>query len=230
MLVRPECLAFIEPRELVNPYIAAVIALLDYGSGNLRSVHKALLAVGATVQLVQRPEGMRDAQAVVLPGVGAFDDCLNALQRQELLEAGREFIRTGRAFLGICVGYQALFEKSEEFNSCAAGLGIFGGKVVRFADANGLKIPQIGWNQLAITRPDCPLYRGVPDGSYVYFVHSFFPRPTDDAIVATRTEYGETFASSVWRDNLFATQFHPEKSQKVGLQLLRNFVDLAAKG
>lgn len=230
MLARAERLAFIEPHDVVNPYTAVVIALLDYGSGNLRSVHKALLAVGATVHLVQRPEGMQNVRAVVLPGVGAFDDCLNALRKQELLEAAREFIQSGRPFLGICVGYQALFEKSEEFNSCAAGLGIFGGTVVRFASASGLKIPQIGWNQLAITQPDCPLYRGVPDGSYVYFVHSFFPRPTDDSIVATRTEYGETFASSVWRDNVFATQFHPEKSQKVGLQLLRNFVELVAKG
>lgn len=230
MLARAERLAFIESHDVVNPYTAVVIALLDYGSGNLRSVHKALLAVGATVRLAQRPEGMQNVRAVVLPGVGAFDDCLNALRKQELLEAAREFIQSGRPFLGICVGYQALFEKSEEFNSCAAGLGIFGGTVVRFASASGLKIPQIGWNQLAITQPDCPLYRGVPDGSYVYFVHSFFPRPTDDSIVATRTEYGETFASSVWRDNVFATQFHPEKSQKVGLQLLRNFLELVAKG
>lgn len=206
-----------------------MIALLDYGSGNLRSVHKALLKVGAHVRLVQRPDGMADASAVVLPGVGAFDDCLNALQRQELLAAAREFIRTGRPFLGICVGYQALFERSEEFNSCAAGLGVFQGSVVRFAEQPGLKIPQIGWNQLEIVQPDCPLYRGVADGNYVYFVHSFFPRPADAGIVATRTTYGRPFASSVWRDNVFATQFHPEKSQKVGLQLLRNFVELAGK-
>jgi glutamine amidotransferase len=205
-----------------------VIALLDYGSGNLRSVHKALLKVGADVRIVQRPEGMRDARAVVLPGVGAFDDCINALRKQELLEASCEFIKTGKLFLGICVGYQALFEKSEEFNSCAAGMNVFGGKVARFTEQSGLKIPQIGWNQIEITQPQCPLYRGVASGSYVYFVHSFFPKPTDASIVATRTEYGETFASSVWRDNVFATQFHPEKSQKVGLQLLKNFVDLAA--
>jgi glutamine amidotransferase len=205
-----------------------VIALLDYGSGNLRSVHKALLKVGAEVRIVQRPEGMRDARAVVLPGVGAFDDCLNALRKQELLEAAREFIGTGRPFLGICVGYQALFERSEEFNSCAAGLGVFGGRVVRFAESPGLKIPQIGWNQIEIARPDCPLYRGVADGSHVYFVHSFFPKPADDSIVATRTDYGGRFASSVWRDNVFATQFHPEKSQAVGLRLLRNFVEIAS--
>ncbi|HWX19884.1 MAG TPA: imidazole glycerol phosphate synthase subunit HisH [Candidatus Binatia bacterium] len=203
-----------------------MLALIDYGSGNLRSVHKALLKVGAEVRVVQRPEEIRDARAVVLPGVGAFDDCIQALDRQGLLAASREFIRIGRPFLGICVGYQALFEESEEFNSCAAGMGVFQGRVVRFSQNNGLKIPQIGWNQLEVVQPECPLFRGVPSGSYVYFVHSFFPQPVDASIVATRTTYGEAFASAVWRDNVFATQFHPEKSQKVGLQLLRNFVEL----
>ena len=204
-----------------------MIALLDYGSGNLRSVHKALLKVGAEVRIAQRPDEMADARAVVLPGVGAFDDCMQALEKQSLLEASRKFIQSGRPFLGICVGYQALFEKSEEFNSCAAGMGIFKGSVVRFANGNGLKIPQIGWNQLEVVQPQCPLFRGLASDSYVYFVHSFFPKPTDTSIVATRTTYGETFASAIWRDNVFATQFHPEKSQKVGLQLLKNFVELA---
>jgi glutamine amidotransferase len=204
-----------------------VIALLDYGSGNLRSVHKALLAAGAQVRVAQRPEEIGDARGLVVPGVGAFDDCIHAMQRQELLGASRDFIRSGRPFLGICVGYQALFERSEEFQSCAAGLGIFQGRVVRFSGSHGLKVPEIGWNQVQLSRPDCPLYRGIADGSYFYFVHSFFPKPLDDSIVATRTEYGERFASSVWRDNIFATQFHPEKSQKAGLQLLRNFIGLA---
>ncbi len=163
----------------------------------------------------------------MLPGVGAFDDCIHALRQQELLAASRAFIQTGKPFLGICVGYQALFERSEEFNSCAAGLGVFQGSVVRFAEKPGLKIPQIGWNQLEIVRTDCPLYRGIASGSYVYFVHSFYPQPADQSIIATTTDYGDTFASSVWRDNVFATQFHPEKSQQVGLQLLKNFVDLA---
>jgi len=203
---------------------------MDYGSGNLRSVHKALLKVGAEVRIAQRPAEMADARAVVLPGVGAFDDCIHALERQELLEAARKFIQSGRSFLGICVGYQALFEKSEEFNSCAAGLGIFQGRVVRFSEKNGLKIPQIGWNQLEIIMAGCPLFRGISTGSYVYFVHSFFPKPADSSVVSTRTTYGETFASSVWRDNVFATQFHPEKSQKVGLQLLKNFVEFARSG
>ena len=203
-----------------------MIALIDYGSGNLPSVHKALLKVGADVRLARRPEEIADARAVVLPGVGAFDDCMNALRKQELVAACKAFILSGRPFLGICVGYQALFEKSEEFNSCAAGLGIFKGSVVRFSEANGLKIPQIGWNQLEDINRQCPLFRDVADGDYVYFVHSFFPKPEDKSIIATRTTYGETFASAIWRDNVFATQFHPEKSQKVGLQLLKNFVEL----
>ena len=204
-----------------------MIALIDYGSGNLRSAQKALLQVGADVQVVRKPAELTGARAVVLPGVGAFDDCVNALQKQDLLEASRQFIQSGRPFLGICVGYQALFEKSEEFNSCAAGLGIFQGKVVRFTEQPGLKIPQIGWNQIELAQPNCPLFRGIAAGSYVYFVHSFFPKPVDASIVATRTTHGESFASAVWRDNVYATQFHPEKSQRVGLQLLKNFVDLA---
>ena len=204
-----------------------MIVLLDYGSGNLRSVHKSLLKVGADVRIAQRPDEIGDANAMVLPGVGAFDDCINALCKQELLESARDFIQTGKPFLGICVGYQALFERSEEFNSCAAGLGVFKGSVVRFAEKPGLKIPQIGWNQLDIVQANCPLYRGIANGSYVYFVHSFFPQPVDAGIIATRTDYGDTFASSIWRDNVYATQFHPEKSQEVGLQLLKNFAELA---
>ena len=206
-----------------------MIALLDYGSGNLRSVHKSLLKVGADVRLVQRPDEIGDARSLVLPGVGAFDDCINALRKQELLDAAKDFIKTGKPFLGICVGYQALFERSQEFNSCAAGLGVFSGSVGKFSEKNGLKIPQIGWNQVEIVQTDCPLYRGIENGSYVYFVHSFYPQPVDASIIATRTDYGNTFASSVWRDNVFATQFHPEKSQKVGLQLLKNFVGLTKK-
>lgn len=204
-----------------------MIALLDYDSGNLRSVEKALKKVGADVRVTREPKGINGAAAVVLPGVGAFDDCMNALQKQELLEGVRDFIKTGKPFLGICVGYQALFEKSEEFNSCAAGLSLFKGKVRRFSEKPGLKIPQIGWNQIDIAQSNCPLYKNISGGSYVYFVHSFFPEPQDDSIVATRTTYGDTFASSVWKDNVFATQFHPEKSQNIGLQLLRNFVELA---
>lgn len=204
-----------------------MIALIDYGAGNLRSVHKALKFLGAEVRIVTRPDEIDGARAVVLPGVGAFDDCIQALDRQELLAACRDWIQQDRLFLGICVGYQALFDRSEEFNSCAAGLGVFKGSVVRFPDQPSLKVPQIGWNQIEITRPDCPLYQGIESGSYVYFVHSFHPQPEDESVIATRTEYGRSFASSVWRGNAYATQFHPEKSQAVGLRLLKNFVELA---
>lgn len=208
-------------------YPLGMIALLDYGSGNLRSVHKALLQVQADVRVVRDPEGLASADAAVLPGVGAFDDCVRALDHQHLFAATRDFIHSGRPFLGICVGYQALFEKSEEFNSCAAGLGLFRGTVTRFSETAGLKIPQIGWNQIELVQTGCPLFRGIGEGSYFYFVHSFYPKPIDSSIVATRTVYGETFASSIWRENVFATQFHPEKSQKVGLKLLQNFVELS---
>lgn len=202
-----------------------MIALLDYGAGNVRSVQKALTAAGGDVQLVPSPELVKQADAVVLPGVGAFDDCINAMQQQELFEAAREFVFTGKPFLGICVGYQALFENSEEFNSCAAGLGVFEGSVVRFPDTE-VKVPQIGWNEVHVTQPNCPILQGIESGSHFYFVHSYYPKPKDESIVATRTEYGVNFTSAVWRNNVFATQFHPEKSQKVGLQLLTNFVNL----
>jgi imidazole glycerol-phosphate synthase subunit HisH len=205
-----------------------MIALIDYGAGNLRSVHKALKYVGAEVRVVTRPDEIGDAHALVLPGVGAFDDCINALRKQELIEASLQFIKTGRPFLGICVGYQALFEKSEEFNSCAAGLCLFGGRVVRFKESAGLKVPQIGWNQLDIRKPNCPIFKNIDSGSYVYFVHSFYPEVQDPGIIATETTYGQPFPSAVWRDNVYATQFHPEKSQRVGLQLLSNFTKLAA--
>jgi imidazole glycerol-phosphate synthase subunit HisH len=205
-----------------------MIALIDFGSGNLRSVHKALLFLHANVRLASHPDHLRDARAIVLPGVGSFDDCLNALRRQDLIEACLSFIHSGRPFLGICVGYQALFERSAEFNSRAHGFALFKGEVVRFAPAPNLKIPQIGWNQIEIAQPDCPLFRNIPSGSHFYFVHSFFPRPTDETIIASRTHHGQTFASAIAHNNVFATQFHPEKSQKTGLRLLQNFLDMAA--
>ncbi len=207
-----------------------MIALLDYDSGNIRSVEKALRKAGAEVVRTRTPEAMAGASGIVLPGVGAFDDCIQALERQGLLDAVRRWIAEDRPFLGICVGYQALFERSDEFNSRARGLGIFRGSVVRFqptAEMPNLKIPQIGWNQIHLCQSDCPLYRGIAEGSWFYFVHSFHPSPEDATIVATETTYGPTFASSVWRGNTFATQFHPEKSQDNGLRLLANFVALA---
>ena len=202
-----------------------MIALVDYGAGNVRSVQKALTAAGGDVRLASTPDKVAQADAVVLPGVGAFDDCINAMQRQELVESIREFIASGKPFLGICVGYQALFEKSEEFNSCSSGMDVFEGKVIRFS-GKGIKIPQIGWNQVNIQKPDCPIFDGIDSGSYFYFVHSYFPEPRDSSIVASRTTYGVEFCSAIWKGNVFATQFHPEKSQKAGIKLLVNFVGL----
>lgn len=205
-----------------------MIGLIDYGAGNLHSVNNALRHLGAEVMIVRTPDELDSVHAIVLPGVGAFDDCVRALKSQNLFEHIRRRIHNRTPFLGICLGYQILFEGSEEFGSTEPGLGVFGGRVVWFPELPGLKVPQIGWNALRITRPDCPLYKGIADGSYVYFVHSYYPVPTED-IVATQTEYGVTFASSVWRDNVFGVQFHPEKSQKVGLKILENFLSLSAK-
>jgi glutamine amidotransferase len=205
-----------------------VIGLIDYGSGNLRSVHRALVKVGADTRLVHDAAELAECNGIVLPGVGAFDDCLNSLRAGQMLDGCMAKIQEGIPFLGICVGYQALFQRSHEFNSSAAGLGLFEGEVVSFPHAAGLKVPQIGWNQLQIAQSECPLYRGVPNNSYVYFVHSFYPVPRDKTIVATWTEYGGPFASSVWRRNVYGTQFHPEKSQEVGLRILRNFVEICS--
>jgi imidazole glycerol-phosphate synthase subunit HisH len=210
-----------------------MIALLDYGSGNIRSVEKALVAAGGDVDRVSGPGSALDrAQAMVLPGVGAFDDCLNAMRRQSLDEAAARWIDAGRPFLGICVGYQALFDRSEEFNSCARGLGVFKGPVVRFrAPDSGLrlKVPQIGWNQVVVGSAGGAMFAGLPSGSYFYFVHSFFPKPEDTSIVAGITHYGGEFASAVCRGNVWATQFHPEKSQTAGLRLLGNFIQFARR-
>ncbi len=187
-------------------------------------MEKALQKVGGEVRIVQKVSDLKDAERLVLPGVGAFRDCMRNLDGCGMIDGVRDFICSGKPFLGICLGYQALFDRSEEGRD-ATGLGILAGSVVRFSDGT-LKVPQIGWNQIRIQQPDCPLLQGIKDNSYVYFVHSYFPKPADSRIVASWTEYGVRFASMVWRDNVFACQFHPEKSQAVGLRLLQNFVKL----
>ena len=202
-----------------------MIALIDYGMGNLRSVEKALVRVGGDVRIVSDRDAVSASDAVVLPGVGAFGDCMNNLARLDLVNAIREFIASGRPFLGICLGFQALFESSEEAPG-VKGLAVFAGSVPRFA-VNGLKVPHMGWNQLKIRRTDCPLLCRVADGSYVYFVHSYYCAPGDQKHVCGLTEYGIEFCSMLWAGNVFATQFHPEKSQAVGLRMLQNFVELA---
>jgi glutamine amidotransferase len=202
-----------------------MIAIVDYGMGNLASVQKAFEFIGARAMLTASGEEVRGADAVVLPGVGAFDDCVASLRRHGLVKPILEAIEVGKPFLGICLGLQVLFEKSEEGGQ-EKGLGVFRGSVVRFR--HRLKIPQIGWNQITVKyRP--PHLDNVPDGSWVYFVHSYHVEPEDETIVATVTEYGYEFVSAVRRENVFATQFHPEKSQRVGLQILRNFAAMARR-
>ena len=201
-----------------------MIALVDYGMGNLRSVEKALTRVGADVSIVSGAKEVSEAGALVLPGVGAFGDCMKNLGRQGLVAPLRELIQSGRPFLGICLGFQALFDSSEEAPG-VAGLGVFPGTVPRFT-ANGLKVPHMGWNRLDFKRADCPLLAGVEDGSFVYFVHSFYCQPANSDVVCGTTQYGMQFCSMLWAGNVFAAQFHPEKSQGVGLRMLENFVKL----
>jgi imidazole glycerol phosphate synthase glutamine amidotransferase subunit len=198
-----------------------MLALIDYGSGNIRSVTNALLREEADVELVSDPARLADAGAVVLPGVGAFGDCVRGLQTRGLWEPLRAWLAADKPFLGICVGYQMLFDESEE-SPGARGFGFFAGKVKRFTTP-GFKVPQIGWNQLDFSEPRHPLWRGLPARPHVYFVHSYFPEPTDPAIITARTTYGETFAASAARSNVAGVQFHPEKSQDIGLGILRNF-------
>jgi glutamine amidotransferase len=199
-----------------------MIALIDYGSGNIRSVTKALQREGADVQLVSTPEELEKADAVVLPGVGDFGDCARGIKSRGLWEPLQDWMRSGKPFFGICVGYQLLFEESEE-SPGESGFGFFRGKVKRFRTP-GLKVPQIGWNNLEFTGVKHPLWSGLPDEPFVFFVHSYFPAPEDENIVTARTTYGETFAAAAAKENVAGVQFHPEKSQDVGLTILRNFV------
>jgi glutamine amidotransferase len=197
-----------------------MIAIIDYGMGNLRSVQKAFESLGLDARVTRSAQVIQDAGRVVLPGVGAFGDCMANLERYELVEPIRRAIQSGKPFLGICLGLQLLFTESEEFGT-HRGLGIVPGKVRRFP-AGSLKVPHMGWNAIRITKPAPPL-EGVDSGAFLYFVHSYYADPEDRSLICTETEYGAPFASSIGRDNLFACQFHPEKSQTVGLNIIRNF-------
>jgi glutamine amidotransferase len=206
-----------------------VIAVIDYEMGNLRSVAKALEYVGASAVVTRDPDVIASATAAVLPGVGAFGTCMDNLRRHGLIDPVQEFIASGRPFLGICLGMQLLFEESEEFGP-VRGLGVLKGRVARFAadPAGQRKVPHMGWNTLAIRRR-APHLAGLADGTQVYFVHSYYPVPADEGVVATTTEYGDAFVSAVWHENVFACQFHPEKSQTAGLRILANFAALAGE-
>ncbi len=200
-----------------------MVGIVDYGSGNLRSVSNALLHEGAQVRLVRSPAEMEGLTSLVLPGVGAFGDCARQLKERRLWDCLHDWLNGERPFLGICLGYQVLFESSEE-SPGEAGLGFFKGTVRRFTP-NGLKVPHMGWNTLEIMNPPHPLWRGLPVDPYVFFVHSYFPVPEDPGVVTSNATYGEKFAASAARGNVAAMQFHPEKSQATGLAILRNFVN-----
>ena len=201
---------------------APLLGLIDYGSGNLRSVGKALDKIGARVEILDTPARLDGMDGIVLPGVGAFGDCAEQLQRRELWDPIADWLQAERPFLGICLGYQLLFESSEETPG-VAGFGRFAGSVRRFI-APGLKVPQIGWNALRFTRPDACLWRGLEDGAHVYFVHSYYPHPTDTRLVAATADYGGPFAAAIEHGRTMGVQFHPEKSQQAGLAMLANFV------
>jgi len=196
------------------------VAVVDYGMGNLRSVEKGLLKVGLNPLVTSSPLEVQQAKAVVLPGVGAFRDCIHELTRLNLLDTITQSIRNGKPYLGICLGLQILFTESEEFGHYE-GMNIFPGQVIRFRCPT-LKVPHMGWNRLNFQK-ESPILEGIEAGSFFYFVHSYYVVPEDPSIALATTDYGITFTSMIWKDNVFACQFHPEKSQNVGLRMLYNF-------
>ncbi len=203
-----------------------MIAIIDYDMGNLRSVAKAFEKVGATATVTRDPKVMNDASHIVLPGVGAFKDCMRNLEAYGLIDPIAKAVASGKPFLGICLGLQLLFDESSEFG-VHKGLGLIPGKVVRFPSSKDeacveLKVPHMGWNEVKKAK-ESPLLEGIDEGTYFYFVHSYYATPEDAAVTLTKTGYGVEFTSSIAKDNVFACQFHPEKSQKAGLQVLKNF-------
>ena len=212
------------------------IGIIDYGMGNLGSVSNACKFLGLDAEIISAPSRMDSCRAIILPGVGAFGDCMAHLTEHGFVAPIQKWISSGKPFMGICLGLQALFQTSEETPG-VEGIGIFKGSVKRFcgadtpvcrisqagAPAPQLKVPQIGWNAVNQKTPDCPMFAGVDNGAYFYFVHSFYVAPEDQSIVAGETDYGIKYCSAVWKDNVFAVQFHPEKSQAAGLRMLKNF-------
>lgn len=204
-----------------------MIAIVDYGMGNLRSVEKGFQKVGVEARIVTDAKAIDDAKGVVLPGVGAFRDCMLNLASHKLIDPIMKSIEKGKPYLGICLGLQVLFTESEEFGH-SRGLDVFKGRVPRFPEGE-LKVPHMGWNSIKIRRRP-PILDGIPDGEYFYFVHSYYVAPEDESVIAATTDYGIEFTSMVWRDNIIAVQFHPEKSQTMGLKILENFGNMVKAG
>lgn len=201
-----------------------MIAIIDYDAGNIKSVEKAIQFLGEEVCVTRDRDTILHAEKVILPGVGAFGDAMKKLHQYDLVDVIREVVQKQIPFLGICLGMQLLFEKSEE-SVGVEGLGLLKGRILRIPDAPGIKIPHIGWNSLSYPNPG-RLFAGLPEQSYVYFVHSYFLQAEDEGIVAAVTEYGTQIHAAVEKDHIFACQFHPEKSSEVGLRILRNFIEL----
>jgi len=202
------------------------IVIIDYGLGNLRSVYNALISLGAEAKVSESPADIAKADKVILPGVGAFGDAMLGLKKRGLTEAIKKFLSTGKVYLGMCLGLQILFEESEEGNS--KGLGVFKGKVKRFREEDGIKVPHIGWNEVKFKNPNSKsqITDGIKNGAYFYFVHSYYAAPADESLIAATTDYGVNFTSMIQRDNIYAVQFHPERSQEIGLKFLENFIKL----
>jgi imidazole glycerol phosphate synthase glutamine amidotransferase subunit len=199
------------------------IGVIDYGGGNLQNVRNTLKYIGREAHLVSCAGDLDSIDRLIFPGVGAFGDCIEVIDQQGLRNPILEWLHADRPFFGICLGYQVLFETSEECPD-TKGLGFFKGNVVRFPSGTGLKVPHMGWNQVNPVDPSAPIWDETPDPLYLYFVHSYFPCPDDKSIASSLTNYGEDFTSSVSKGNIFAGQFHPERSQEAGIQLLRNFL------
>lgn len=201
-----------------------MIVIIDYGSGNLKSVYNAFRYLGQSVKICENPDDLKGAEKIVLPGVGSSKDAMQGLAQRGLIEPLLEKIKNGTPFLGICLGLQLLFTKSEESLGCDC-LNIVNGEVKLFPSEKKIKVPQIGWNTVKFLSMSCPIFKGIEDQSYFYFVHSYYC-DTDEPYVAAVTGYGLTYVSALWKDNIFAVQFHPERSQANGLKLLENFIKL----
>ncbi|MDD2680006.1 MAG: imidazole glycerol phosphate synthase subunit HisH [Candidatus Omnitrophica bacterium] len=201
-----------------------MIAIIDYGMGNIHSVKKALELYGAKIKVTNNPKEISSCEKLVLPGVGAFGEAMQELEKQGLASLIRDEVKHKKPFLGICLGMQLLFEKSEEAAQ-RKGLGIIKGEVKKFP-VSDLKVPHMGWNQIKKVKSECGLLKDIPDEPYVYFCHSYYPKSANSACVAATTDYGAAFASVVWQENVYGAQFHPEKSQRIGLKMLENFVNL----
>ncbi len=200
-----------------------MLAIIDYGAGNLRSVQKACELLGAKAEITSDAATIEKADHIILPGVGAFGDCMQSLHKTNLIETVRQVAQSGKPFLGICLGMQLLFESSEE-SPGVEGLGIFPGEIVKIPKQENYKIPHMGWNSLRFPK-ETPLFAGLPENPFVYFVHSYYAKPKDTSIVAATTDYCGELTVSIQKDNIFATQFHPEKSGDIGLMILKNFLD-----